>query len=372
MRSLPPALRPPLGVEEEYQVVRAGSGELCGRADRVLETAREALGDGVQPELLRSQIEAVTPVCRTLGDVRTELGRLRRGVIEAAGRNGDRVVAAGTHPFSRWREQEITPKDRYEGIASRYQRIAHEQMAFGCHVHVGMDDPEAAVQVLNRARLWLAPLLALSASSPYWHGDDTGYASYRTIVWGRFPVSGPPGAFESRAHHDTVVRDLVDTRSVEDATHVYWDIRLPAKTPTVEFRVADVCQTVDEAVMIAGLVRALVRVCHEEALRGEPYPAVRPELTRAAQWRAARHGLDAELVDLEAKRLVPAVDLVLRLLDRVRPALEGAGDWDEVSTLVRETLRQGNGAARQRRAYERSGRWQDVIDLVLTETARGV
>lgn len=361
-----------IGVEEEYQVVRADTGELRGRADRVLETARETLGDGVQPELLRSQLEAVTPVCRTLGDIRAELGRLRRGVIEAAGKNGDRIAAAGTHPFSAWREQEITPKERYQDIASRYRRIAREQMAFGCHVHVGLDDPEGAVQVLNRARLWLGSLLALSASSPYWHGDDTGYASYRTIVWGRFPVSGPPGAFDSRAHHDAVVRDLVDTRSVEDATHVYWDVRLPAKTPTVEFRVADVCQTVDEAVMIAGMVRALVRVCHEGFLRGEPYPAVRPELTRAAQWRAARHGLDADLVDLEAKRPIPAAELVLQLLERVRPALEEAGDWDEVSALVRETLRQGNGATRQRRAYERSGRWQDVIDLLLTETARGV
>ncbi len=360
-----------IGVEEEYQVIHADTRELHGRAGRVLEEARGDLGEDVQPELLYSQVEAITPACTSLADVRGEIIRLRRGVIEAAAKGGDRIAAAGTHPFSRWKQQGVTPKERYEGIAAQYGQLAHEQVVFGCHVHVGIADPEAAVQVLNRSRVWLAPLLALSASSPYWQGDDTGHASYRTVVWGRFPVSGAPAHFESRAEHDEVVRELVETGSVEDVTKVYWDVRLPAKTSTVEFRVADVCQTIDEAVMIAGLVRALARTCHEAAQRGELYPAARPEVVRAAGWRAARYGLEGELIDMAARRPVPARGLVEGLLGWVRPALEDAGDWEEVSALVRQTLDGGNGAVRQRRAFERSGRLEDVVDLLIEETERG-
>jgi carboxylate-amine ligase len=361
-----------IGVEEEYQVVDPGTRELVRRADHVLDEAQAALGEQVQPELQRSQLEGITPICRTLADVREQVVHLRSSVIAAAGRGGNRIVAAGTHPFSHWEEQQITPKGRYQGIAAQYGQLAQEQVVFGCHVHVGLSDPEAGVQVLNRARVWLAPLLALSASSPYWLGSDTAHVSFRSIIWGRFPVSGVPGLFESRAEHDALIAALVATGSVDDPTKVYWDVRLPEKTPTVEFRVADVCVTVDEAVMIAGLARALVQTCHEAALRDEPFPTARPELLRAAHWRAARYGLDAELIDVAAQRPVPAYELIGSLLAYVRPALEARGDWGEVSSLVGETLERGNGASRQRRAFERSGRLEDVVDLLIEETARGV
>jgi carboxylate-amine ligase len=361
-----------LGVEEEYQIINPETRALRSRAQRVLKAAQQTLGDEVQPELHQSQIETATPICQTLSEVRAELARLRGEIIAAAQAGGDTIAAAGTHPFSHWEEQRITPKPRYQGLVHDFQQLAREQVIFGCHVHVGLADPEDGVAVINRARVWLAPILALAANSPFWQGDDTGYASFRTELWGRWPMAGPPQLFADRAEYDRLIGALVATGSIEDVTKVYWDIRLPEKVPTVEFRIADVCQTIDEAVMVAGLARALARTCREQARRNEPFPAARPELLRAAHWRAARFGLDADLIDPYGERAVPAADLVEALLAFVRPSLEEFDDWDEVSALVRDTLGRGNGATRQRRAFERAGRMEDVVDAIVAETARGV
>ena len=359
-----------LGVEEEYQVVDPQTRELRSQGGRVVEEARRGLGEGdVTAELMESQVESVSSVCQTLAEVRAEIVRLRRAVIRAAG-DGARIVAASTHPFSHWREQVVTPKERYRVLIEAYQQLAQEQLVFGFHVHVGIKNRESAVRVMNRLRVWLAPLLALSANSPFWLGEDSGYASYRTQVWGRFPVSGPPGIFASRAEHDALVGALVRTETVEDATKIYWDARLPEKTETIEVRVADVCPTVDEAVMVAGLSRALVRSCFERDGREEPYPTARPEILRAAHWRASRYGLEGELLDVEEERVVPAGYAIQKLLDFARPVLEELGDWDEVSGTARETLQRGNGATRQRAVYRRTGSLEAVVDMLVDETAR--
>ncbi|KAF3886561.1 MULTISPECIES: carboxylate-amine ligase [Nostocales] len=361
-----------IGVEEEYQIINPKTRELCSRVQQILPIARKALGDTVQPEAQLSQIEIGTPVCRTLGDVRAELVRLRREVITAAAIDGNQIAAAGTHPFSSWEQQQMMPKERYQGLLREYQQLGRELMIFGCHVHVGISDRNMAISVMNRARVWLAPLLALSTSSPFWLGTDTGYASYRTEIWSRWPISGPPLIFESVAEYQTLVEALIATKSVEDATKIYWDMRLSERYPTVEFRVTDVCMTVDEAVTIAGLVRALARTCYLQALADKPFPAVRYELVRAAQWRAARYGLNTELVDVGEMRAVPARELVEKFLAFVRPALEEYGDWDEISSLVGETMQRGNGATRQREVYKHTGRLEDVVDFIVAETTKGI
>ncbi len=358
-----------LGVEEEYQVVDSESRGLFPESGRILERSQDALGDQVEPEMLSSQIEVMTPVCDSLQEVREELVRLRRGVIAAAETEGQRIVAASTHPFSHWKDQDLTPKTRYRRLVENFRQLAEEQLSFGFHVHVGVGDREEAVQVLNRLRVWLAPLLALSANSPFWLGEDSGYASYRTQIWGRFPTAGPPGYFSSLAAHDSLVQSLVETGGVMDVESVYWDARLPEKHDTVEIRVADVCSKLDEAVMLAGLGRALVKECHDRALRNEPAPEVRPEVLTTAHWLASRYGLDAELVDLEAGRTVPAREVIHELLAFARPALEDFGDWEEVSQLVEETLEGGNGAQRQRRVYGQRKRLEDVVDALAEETA---
>ena len=362
-----------LGIEEEYQIVDPETREVRAEGGQdVVERAQEALNEGeAAPEILASQLETMSPVCSTLAEVRAELLRLRREASEAAAKEGRRIAAASTHPFSRWQDQQVTPKKRYRNIMEEYQRLAEELLAFGFHVHVGLSDREAAVQVMNRLRVWLAPMLALSANSPFWLGADTGYASYRMQVWGRLPSAGQPAPFESLEEYDTLVKALVASDVVAEPTKIYWDIRLSEHAETIEFRIMDVCSRVDEAVALAGLSRALVRTCHEQAEREEPYPKVRPELVRAAHWRASRDGLDAELVDLEAGRAVPAREMIEKLLAFARAALEESGDWEEVSSLARETLEQGNGATRQRRAYERTGRLEDVVDMLIQETAEG-
>ena len=360
-----------LGVEEEYQIVDADTRALRPRGQQVLAGAEAALGERVQPEFHASQIEIATPVCQTLEEVRTQLIQARRALREAAARDGDKIAAAGTHPFSQSREQPITPKTRYQDMAHDYGQLAEELVIFGCHVHVGVSDPEDAVRVLSRARTWLSPLLALSANSPFWAGAETGYASFRTELWVRWPMAGPPPAFAARAEYDQLLQDLTATGSISDPTKIYWDIRVPAKTPTLEFRVADVCLTVDEAVLLAGLTRGLAQTCLRQAQTDAPFIPVRSELLRAAHWRAARYGLEDTLIDLHALRAAPAPEVIRSLLAWTRDALEETKDWDWVSAQTEEVLARGNGAQRQRAVFEKTGRWEDVVDFIVAETERG-
>jgi carboxylate-amine ligase len=361
-----------IGVEEEYQIINPETRELRAHVSRVLPAAQRDLGDEVTNEFYQSQIEIGTPVCRTLADVRSELIRLRRGVVEAAERNGSRIAAAGTHPFSRWEGQPVTDKPRYLELQDDFQQIAREQIIFGCHVHIGIADREDAIQTMNRCRTWLAPIVALAASSPFWLGDETGYSSYRTELFSRWPMTGTPHVFASRQDYDNLVASLVAVQMIPDASKIYWDARPSSHAETLEFRVADVCTTVDEAVMVAGLCRALARTSLAQHRDGVPLDPPRPELLRAASWRASRYGLDGELIDVVARRSVPARELVEAMLTILRPALEVDGDWEEITSLVRVTLDRGNSAKRQLWAFAQSGRLEDVIDLILQETVQGL
>ena len=360
-----------IGVEEEFQIIDPQTYALDAGVEHILPRARKTLGDAVQYELILSQIEVATPICHTLMDVQAALTHQRHVLIDAAEQAGRKIAAAGTHPFSPWHEQPITPKERYQFLVRDFQRLIKEQVIFGCHVHIGLGDGEIALEVMNRARLWLSPLLALSANSPFLDGMDTRYASFRTGLWWTSPLSGPPPFFSSRNDHDTFIQALVTTKSVEDVSRIYWDIRLPERYETIEFRVMDVCMTVDETVMVAGLIRALVRTCCDAAHRNIPVPNVRAELLRVANWRAARYGLEDELVDVLAGCAVPAHDLIERFLTFLRPALEAEGDWEHISSLVARTLSHGNGATRQRNLYQRMRNMKDVVQYIIDETARG-
>jgi glutamate---cysteine ligase / carboxylate-amine ligase len=358
-----------MGVEEEYQIVDPVTRELSSTADALLQQAKPTLGDSIQPELNLSQVESVSPICYSLSEVRQVLIRMRREINQFAQQTGTRIAAAGTHPFSHWKNQQITPKERYQSIATEYQQLALEPY-FGYHVHVGLEDQEIALQILNRSRAWLGSLLALSANSPFWLGDVTGYASYRTLLWSQWATSGPPLTFASLAEYREMAQAMIDIGAIEDPSKLYWDVRLSARFRTVEFRVADACLTIDTAVMLAGLIRALVSTLNAQVLRNEPVFIPRPEVVRVAHWQAARYGLSGNLIDVIAQRQVPAPTLITQLLAFVRPALEEAGDWQEVSHLVHDTLRYGNGAARQLAVYEQTKRVEDVVDFIIDETAK--
>ena len=304
-----------IGVEEEYQIIHPETRELRARASSLLPRAQAKLGDEVTNELYQSQIEIGTPVCHTLAEVRTELVRLRRGVIEAAHRDGSRIAAAGTHPFSRWDGQKLTPKERYQELQEDFQQLAREQIIFGCHVHVGIADRDDAIHVMNGCRPWLAPMIALAAGSPFWLGEETGYASYRTELFTRWPMAGLPQLFATRAEYDDLVATLVQVGMIADASNIYWDARPSAHAETLEFRMADVCSTIDEAVMIAGLCRALARTVLDRRRQESAPDSPRPELLDAARWHAARFGLDGALIDVHARQSVPARVVVEGLLN---------------------------------------------------------
>jgi carboxylate-amine ligase len=324
------------------------------------------------PELQRSMIETATPICGDLSDVDRQVRAGRRSLLEAADRTGLWVVAAGTVPGSGRPAGAVFPDPRYEHMAEEYRQLVDEQQVCACQIQVGVPDRELAIPLMRRVRLWLPALLALTTSSPYFLDGDTGYASYRMIVLSRWPTAGPPPVFSSAAEYDRVVERLLGTGVISDSGMIYFDVRASARYPTLEIRVADACPLVADVVLVAALARALVVTAAAEEVAGVPPPPVEQVLLRAASWRAARSGLTGQLVDpLEAQE-VAAPELVDRLLRYLRSALEDRGDWALVTESIKQLLRRGTSAQRQRAAFraaaDRGGGIAAVVASVLTET----
>jgi carboxylate-amine ligase len=356
-----------IGVEEEYHLVDARTMALRSR-EEVVDRAKATMDDA-SAEISTSQLEVATPVCTTLDELDGELRRLRREAGAAAEREGCRILAMATHPFSTWEDQRLTPGRRYVALFERWGLLALQQLITGCHVHVAIDDPELRIAVLDRVRPWLPVLVALTASSPFWEGTDTGYASYRTMWFDRWPTAGMPGRLDTWAGFEAVVDSMVATGAIDDATHLYWDVRPSCRYPTLEFRCADVCPSVEDAVLHAALARSLCRTLIDEANRGSAAPDVRPEVLRVARWRAARHGLAEQLVHPATWDLRPAADVVDALVDLVRPDLEAHGEWDRVSARLDEVRATGGAAARYRELMERTGDLREVTAAAVEETA---
>jgi carboxylate-amine ligase len=361
-----------IGVEEEYLLVDTETLDVRGRSGAVLRSAYDHLGDDVQPELYSGEVESATPVCWTLDEVDGALRERRRRLGEGAAEAGCRLFAAGAHPFARWEDQRITPKARYLGLAEEYQQVAAETMICGQHVHVGIPDHEQRIDVLNRVRPWLAVLTALGANSPFWEGLDTGYASYRSQVFRRWPTNHPPRRFADWADYQRVVDTMVAAGAVDDPTKLYWDVRPSSRFPTLEFRVGDVCLRVDEAVCVAGLVRALVARCQADGADGIPAPDPLPEVLEAAAWKAARFGLTAELIDPGSNRSVTAETMVRRLLDFVEAPLQASGDAGLVLGGIEAILAGGTGAERQRAVLSDGGDLKAVARFVADQTGLGL
>jgi carboxylate-amine ligase len=280
------------------------------------------------------------------------------------------VAALGTSPLPI--RPSPTPGERYERMAERFAVLPDELLTCGCHVHVEVDSGEEGVAVLDRIRVWLPILLALSANSPFWQGEDTDYASFRRQVWGRWPSAGPTEIFGSHAEYQAAVQAMLDTATVLDAGMIYFDARLSQHLPTVEVRVPDVCLFAEEVVLLAALTRGLVETAAREWRTGRPPPRIRTEVLRLASWRAARYGVDGELVHPCTGRPAPARDMLADLVDRVRPALADAGDLELVSDLLAALLARGSGASAQRDVYRRTGSLSAVVTHAVANTLRGV
>ena len=365
-----------VGVEEEFFIVDPRTRDLAVEGLPGIDNISDRLSIGTEGcnfdhEFQLSIIESRTGVCGGLEQIRIALEELRRRLAGAAADAELRILAAGTMPLAEWRTARITPKPRYEQIAAHYCDVVRRRATCGLHVHVGVADREVAVQVLNRIRRWLPLLLALSASSPFYEGADTGYASFRWLLWGGFPVAGIPGYHRSYEDYAITIQRLIDTGLILDAGHVYWDARLGTKYDTLEFRIADACTTIDEAILQAGLCRALVLTCMNEVTAGRPIPTVRSELLRAATWRAARSGLDNNVIDVVAAEPVAPTEMLARLLTYLRDALDELGDWDEIVSLLDQARDRGTSCRRQHCVLARTGRLEDVVDALATETASG-
>jgi carboxylate-amine ligase len=315
-------------------------------------------GIDVQLELTKGQVEINSPVCDSSSELREHLVRMRSALAKAACRKGAHLLAVGVPPRGQ-PGQVVTDTPRYRRMADEYGQLAREQAVCGCHVHVEVPDRDAAVHASNHIRPWLPTLLALTANSPIYLGSDTGFASWRWIMASRWPVAGPPPFFECAAHYDALVAMQLAAGSIFDEKMVYWDIRPSSHVPTVEVRISDVPATVEETVLLATLVRALVMTSTD----GQPAPMVEPEVLRAAYWIAARDGLSGPGLDVRLARLLPMPELLELLVRHVRPALEELGELKYVQEGVRQVLANGNGAIRQRKALRQGDDLADVIAL---------
>jgi carboxylate-amine ligase len=362
---------PRFGVEEEFLVVDPESRAAVPRAEAVLDRARQRLGPRVGGEITKLQVETRTEPCGTAEELYRQLVEARHALAEAAAAEGLRIVATGTPVLGAPVPPPITEGPRQDRGNATFRGLHDEVCICAVHVHVELPDRDRAVLVSNHLRPYLPTLIALTANSPYWAQRDTGYASWRTVAWQRWPVAGPPPYFTSADEYDRLVATLLEAGALVDTGTIFWDIRPSAHQPTLEIRAMDVPITALESAMLATLVRGLVLAVMPAVDRGDPGPVIPGELMRLAYWRAARDGLGGHGVDPATGRTVPAVELAERLARTAAPVLADHGVLGRVTDWLRRHTAHGDGATRQRRSEATYGRLTDVVDDLVAQTTYG-
>jgi glutamate---cysteine ligase / carboxylate-amine ligase len=345
----------------------------------LLEECESLIGGQVTPEFLQSQIEIGTRVCTSVAGAREDLARLRRTVADVAGRHGLAVIAASTHPFASWGAQRTTAKERYRILARDLQEVARRLVISGMHVHVGIEDPALRIDLLSQATYFLPHLLALSTSSPFWEGHDTGLMSYRIAVWDELPRTGIPDPFESHDEYQRHVETLVSAGLLEDATKIWWDIRPSARFPTLEMRITDVCTRLEDAICIAAIFRCWLRMLYRLRCANQRWRRYSTMLISENRWLAQRYGTEKGLVDFAKGRIVSFADLIEEVLELTSDDAAYFGCAEEVAH-ARTVLERGTSAHWQRRVYaevraagashERA--LESVVDLLMQETLHGL
>lgn len=369
-----------IGVEEEYLLVDKETRALVVDPPKsLIGECEELCGSQVTSELLRSQIEIGTKVCRNVQEAREDLSRLRRCIIEVADRHGLAPVAASTHPFSRWSEQKHTQKDRYEALTTEMQGAARRLMICGMHVHVGIGDDNLRIDLMNQFAYFLPHLLALSCSSPFWEGRDTGLKSYRLTVFDALPRTGLPERFQSYGEYERHLNILTNAGMIQDASKIWWDMRPSCRFPTLETRVMDVCTRLDDTVALTAMLVCIMRMLYRLRVNNQRWRAYATMLISENRWRAMRYSFDEGLIDFAKGEVVPFADLLEDILNLTGEDARALGCEGEIAT-VRDILTRGTSAHRQLKAYElaqASGKSNEdalksVVDTLISDTADGL
>ena len=361
-----------IGIEEEYQTVDPETRDLRSHIHaEIIEKGRLILQEKVKAEMHASVVEVGTAVCNNIKDAKAEVRKLRSDMIALAKENGLQLVSAATHPFADWRTQEITPDDRYKNIVQDMQLVARANLIFGLHVHIGVEDRETAIHMMNHARYFLPHILALSTNSPFWLGMDTGLKSYRCKVFDKFPRTNIPDYFPSWGEYENFIKLLIKTNCIDNAKKIWWDIRPHPFFNTLEFRVCDIPLRVDETIALAALIQATVAKLYKLYAANQGFRLYRRALIMENKWRAARYGLEGKLIDFGKQKEAPVRDLIREYLDFIDDVVDELDSREELN-YIHTILETGSGADRQLRVYNETGDLKKVVDYMIEETESGL
>jgi carboxylate-amine ligase len=360
-----------LGIEEEFAIVDPETRELRSHIHEILEGGKVTLKEQVKPEMHQSVVELGTEICQSVVDAREHVIRLRSKLAELAGRSGLKIASVGTHPFSHWRDQQITQGERYQQIVRDMQLVARANLIFGLHVHVGVPNRESAIHVMNQARYFLPHVYALSVNSPFWVGHDTGLKGYRLKIFERFPRTGIPDSFESLSEYEDYCKLLVKTGCIDNPKKIWWDIRLHPFFDTLEMRVCDAQTRVDDTLAIAALIQAIIARLYKLLRQNITFRVYRRRLLDENRWRAVRYGIDGRLIDFGKETEVETRSLLNELLEFVSTEVDELGSRREMAH-IEGILREGTGADRQLAVWERTQDMKCVVDHIVAETYQGL
>ncbi len=361
-----------LGIEEEFQIVDPVSRELQSHIQTIFEEGKMLLKENFKPEMHASVIETGTNICENIKEARQEVTDLRNSLAKLADQHGLRIAAAGTHPFSDWREQKITDHPRYVEIINEMQETARANLIFGMHVHVGIANREIGIQIMNAARYFLPHIFALSTNSPFWLGRNTGFKSYRVKVFDKFPRTGIPDFFRSLSEYDSFINLLIKTNCIDNAKKIWWDIRAHPFYNTLEFRICDVQMTINETIALAALIQAVVVKLHKLIQKNLGFRIYERSLMMENKWRAARYGIHGKLIDFGKQEEVPFISLAGELYDFIDDVLDELESREEVNYIFK-MMEKGTGADRQLKVWNESGNdFKKLVDYIIEETNTGI
>lgn len=360
-----------LGIEEEFQTIDPRTRELKSHMSQIVEGGQVVLQERIKQEMHQAVVETGTNVCVNIQQAREEVTYLRKMLLDLAQKQRLKVASAGTHPFSDWQKQLITPNERYDQLIDEMRDVARGNLIFGLHVHVGIDDRNEAIKIMNEVRYFLPHIFALSTNSPFWCGRNTGFKSYRSKVFDKFPRTGIPDYFASASEYDNYVNLLIKTNCIDNGKKIWWDIRVHPFYPTIEFRICDVPMRVDETICLAAIMQAVIAKLYKLREANLSFRAYRRLLISENKWRAARYGVEAKLIDFGKETEVPFASLVHELLAFIDDVVDDLGSRKEIE-YVHEILKNGTGADRQLKVFEHTNSLKAVVDYIVEETKFGL